>query len=64
MDEMMQDELVAVIKDLVAAENRYKDGISDERWTDAEMASRKRTARDNAIAVTKKLGYDILDLRR
>lgn len=53
-------ELVDVVKKLVAAENRYKDGRSDERYTDAEMAARKREARDNAIAVTKKLGYNIL----
>lgn len=56
--------LVRVIHDLVAAENRYKDdykdGDHDQKYSDAEMAARKRVARDNAISVTRELGYNIL----
>ena len=47
--------LVKVIRKLVNAENRYKDGMSDERYTDAEMAQRKREARDLAVSTLHNL---------
>lgn len=47
--------LVHVIRKLINAENRYKDGRSDARYTDAEMANRKREARDLAISTLRKL---------
>lgn len=53
--------LLQAIQDLIAAENRYKDGCSDERYTDHEIATRKRVARDAAIDVTKVLGFDVLN---
>ena len=47
--------LVEALKAVIDAENRYKDGCSDERWTDAEMAGRKRVARDNGLALVKEM---------
>jgi hypothetical protein len=49
--------LAEVIKQLLRAENRYKDGMSDERWSDAEMAANKRAARDNALITLRAIGY-------
>jgi hypothetical protein len=62
MDNDEKGKVTKVIKDLVAAENRYKDGLSDERWTDAEMAQNKRQARENAISFLKSIDIDVKGL--
>ena len=49
--ERLAEALVAVID----AENRYKDGGSDDTWTNQEMAQRKNEARSNGIKLLKDL---------
>lgn len=50
--------LVEVVKMFLRAENRYKDGFSDERWSDGEMAANKTKARDMALATLKAMGVE------
>jgi hypothetical protein len=50
--------LVEVVKMFLRAENRYKDGHSDERWSDAEMAANKTKARDMALSTLKAMGVE------
>lgn len=50
-----EKKLIHALQAMMNAENRYKDGSSDERYTDSEIASRKRDARDNALQLLKEV---------
>ena len=48
--------LTEVIKQLLLAERRYKDGYSDDVFSDAEMFANKLAARENALITLRAMG--------
>ena len=56
--------LAQAVVDLIDAQNRYKDGRSDEMWSDVEMAERKTKAREMGLRLVREYAPYLLSGRQ